>query len=273
MASLPIQCLGYTPPPTPPAPAQAVGFTKLLRRNFFTSTSSIDLSNTGVDGFQWYTRFAWPNVAANNTGEVGNWSVFAPNSSGNYSISGNTLVIASGAATSNLALASACYSATDMRGYVGTLLPRSFYAESTHVYSGGYSFGAAAFWSMPLRFLNGTATPTWIEQDWTETGNLGSCVGNCVHQGALTWTTATGNANSGPLAQDTPNPVGSTPQTYGALCMSPSDNAGHSHYQVFYNNVAADISYADLDIEDTDQWIIYYSGGQTITSCDFWVPP
>ena len=274
MVSLPVQAFGYSPPPTPPAPAQAVGFTKLLRRNVFTSLSGFDLSNTGVDGFDWYLRFAWPSVASDATGKA-HWAAFTANSSGNLSIANGSLLISGAAPSSNLAIASACYSSTDGRGYVGTLLPRSFYAESSIVWA-GYSYGQSAFWSMPLRFLNGTANTDFVEQDWAEPGDLGGCVGNCVHQGALQWHIDGTLLGAGPLVQSSPNPVGSETHLWGALCMAPADNTGTSLYHVYLDNVKQTLPGGDgigLDILDTDRWIIYYSGGLTTASCDFWVPP
>lgn len=270
--TLPIQLTASPGVVTAPPPAVAVGFTKLLRRNVFINTSGIDLSNTGVDGFDWYIRFAWPNVTANNVGNVGDWSAGLPNSSGNYSIVNGNLVVSSGAPASKLALASACYSATDMRGYVGNFLPRSFYAEASISFH-SYSFGDCAFWSQPLRFFNGTASPTWIEQDWAETGTLGVCAGNCVHQGSLTWTAATGTNNGGPLYQASPNPVSTEFHTWGALCMSPSDNGGNSKYQIYLDNVSQHTADISLDIQDGDKWMIFFSGGITLAYCNFWVPP
>lgn len=268
---LPIQLSGSANVLVPPPPAAAVGFTKLLRRNLFTSTSGIDLSNTGVDGFDWYIRFAWPNVAANNVGGVGNWAAFAANNPANYSIVGGKIVISAGAVTSNLSLASACYSATDMRGYVGQFLPRSYYAESYMAFQ-TFGQGNGAFWSMPFKFLNGTAVTNWIELDWNETNSIAGSHG--VHQGSTLWTVSTGTSSGGPLYQDSPDPSGSGDMhLWGALVMSPSDNSGTSKYAVYYDNVLQHAPDLGLAFSDTDTWIMYITGNSIVQYCDFWVPP
>jgi hypothetical protein len=128
-------------------------------------------------------------------------------------------------------------------------------------------------WSMPIRFLSGTGGPQFLEQDWVETGDLGGCVGNCVHQGGLTWQMTGGPSSGGPLYQSSPNPISTENHTWGALCVAPADNGGTSKYQIFLDNVAQHAADTGLSILNGDKWIVYFSGGQTITSCDFWGLP
>ena len=192
---------------SPPPIASAAGFLKpRVLNNELSSLATIDMANAGTAGFDWYRRLAWPAVSTIPSG-VTHWASFAPNAAGNFNIVNGKLSITGTDPTSNLAMVSACYSATDPRGYAGHMFGPGFYTECEMSWVGPLGYGSVAFWAMPRSFLTGTAGTaagtTITELDFMENGDLGgSGLATPTHSGMIHWHTDTGVGDNGPLGQN-----------------------------------------------------------------------
>lgn len=215
--------------PTPHPDAAAFGFKTLTFFDDFNSSSTIDLSNTGAPGFNWYLQNAWPHA----TSQGGGWSGLftAPvTTAGDVTVANSILSLAGGGGASNgLMLNSACPNGT---GFVGNVFGGGFYLEAK-IATGTQTL----LWAMPIEFFTGSVNAA-VEFDMFEY-NTGA-IDMFVHEwnfsgGSVTNDSSDEGFGGGP---NFPMTVYTDFHTYGWLWVPASKNGGTTgFFQRYVNGV------------------------------------
>jgi len=241
-------------PPVPP-PAQAYGLTTSLFADDFTTTSTIDMANTGAPGFNWYLKQAWPHIVDTGAFPWSYWQSAAATSPGVISQSGSVVTLASDNVGNDVVLSTACSNGT---GYVGSVFgAQSLYYEFSMAFDPTLSNDSGTppqsvrdpiGWTVGINFATGLAT-TYTELDICE---CGSTVADVIHPyfALHDWTTTASTASS----TVNPNynsfsgsPTYTNQNVFGALVLLPADNGGVGVVKFFLNNVylpAQDVQFA-----------------------------
>lgn len=233
-----------------PAPAAMWGYNTRAFFDDFNSSSTIDVNNTKVAGFQWYVNGAWPNVP-----NASAWSTAPAVSAGDISVSAGELVIATG----NNAGISSLNTAVALSGsnYRGTIISPGFYFEARFKFNPVLSMmGQAAWpilWAESIDFERGLITDgnKFFELDFfeafpTANGNPSPLSSNrfqWIYSGGV----YTGTHTTGQNLSATPD---ANYHTIGVLWVTSGLNSGTGLFQVYYDGV-----------HQTSNDVTYSSGG------------
>jgi hypothetical protein len=230
-----------------PDPASAWSFNTLSFHDEFTSTSTIDLTDSLAGGFNWYIHNQWLNCHQSN------WQVVTKTNTSQFSQSGSILTLNNTDAT-NYPIASLFSGATTGgTGYVGTAFTGGFYAECSMAFDPSLSMGSYGswpiFWSIAADFLTGlSGNGPFAELDFFEAFR-GSGTITPLFSSFHDWLDGTGttdNANSN-NAWTAPGGTDYTQQhVYGTLWVPMAKNSGAGlikHYFDGTHQAAQDVSY------------------------------
>lgn len=275
-AIIPIESFAWTHGtglPVPPG-AAAAGYTKLSYYTNFPNFSRVDIGNTGASGFDWYLKSGnWIN--ANQPWLVQpmcpppGFRCFADEDPTNLSIISTGIRSAAGSAVSKNNLASACYSATDPRGYAGNVFggPLGCYYDFRLTIQGAVTPGAGnyAFYSDNIGNLLGTWPNKYCtEIDFPENTSDTSAWFRTI---AFDLSTNPVSAVAGGNFNITGLTLSNTPYQWGCLQQPIAQHGGGTGLiRGFLNNVAqGDITYAAGSFEDL--------GGIEDPRVIFWASP
>lgn len=174
---------GFTPQGPPPTPSfvQALGYTTLSFFDDFNSLSTIDASDTGNLGYNWYTHNAWPNFQNASAGNTG-WKYVpggTPTPSNDYTLVNGVLTILSSVPnTMQWQFQTARYSSTAPNGFIGTVFSGGLCIEVRASFDqslANSNFWWIAWWMTDIKALTGaygSTSATWTEMAHYE-GNVG----------------------------------------------------------------------------------------------------
>ena len=159
----------------------------------FTTTATIDLSNTKTAGFKWYVS-NWPNAPQTV------WTNFSPTTSSQATVSGSTLTLSSDPSFFSYGIGSAVTDGST--GYIGkAFVPPYLYQVSANWDPATFINGQTswpALWMMPTEVLaggglrgcehdmmeasdgTGANSPSGNEHDWTWPGGGGNPSANTI---------------------------------------------------------------------------------------------
>lgn len=131
--------------PTVPAAASARSFTTLAFYDNFSSTSTIDLSDTLAAGFKWYIHNTFP---ANANGANSGWATELSTSAGLLSIGSGYLTISNATPSQHPVGVSlmSCGTKGSAPGYVGSVFGGGFYVEVMMSFDPSHSLAGLAAW-------------------------------------------------------------------------------------------------------------------------------
>lgn len=227
---------------SPPSQATAFGLTTLTFDDDFLSTSTIDLSNTGSPGFNWYLKQAWPNIPT-SASPWGAWASATTTSPSVISLSGSNIVLSSEATGNDVVLSTAC-SASNAQGYNGQVFggQSAYYEFSMATDITNANVQALARdpigWGVSIDFLTG-ASNNFCEMDICEifaTGPGTVLPLFAIHDWATNSSTVTANNYNTNFSNTLGSPNLNTLNKYGCRIIVPADNAGTGLVDFYFNN-------------------------------------
>lgn len=231
-----------------PAPALAWGLNSRVFYDDFNSLATIDLTDSGAPGFNWYIRNAWQSPSANTipwyTGPG------TPNTDvSQISVAGSKITFNSNVKGEDVMLSTACPVGS---GYVGNTFTGTAYYEFSMATDNTLANVSAPVvdpigWGIDTRWLT-NQTNQFVEIDIMEMFALGPASAEplgALHDWEVTPSSVVYNNNNSNIV------LGTSPDTaqhiYGALHIAPADNGGIGLVQWYVDGVhiaANDVTYS-----------------------------
>jgi hypothetical protein len=220
---------------TAPLQASAFGFTTLSFEDEFTDTSNIDVNNSLLPGYNWYTQaFGW--TQSHYIGGFQDWGIAIQfNASQYYSISSGILTMIGHVPPQpdNYSEFLSAASTNGGTGSVSTTYPAAngYYTE-VRMAGRGSSAEANAYWQVALGTLTGANNTTYLEIDMPELGVSNLCNFNLIQwlvPSSSNWFRGPGGCS---ITDDSFH-------IYGVLYVPPQSNAGNGFFKFYVDNVLA----------------------------------